>query len=99
MKFLLNIVGFQKLFLPLRHEIKTNFVVLQIYLIDFSIMVISDYYHQVLKSRKERIAFRAEVMNRLGISYPAFYYKLSKDSFRKAEREVINTIIKEMQNA
>lgn len=62
-------------------------------------MVISDYYYQVLDSRSLRNEFRAVVMARTGMSYTTFYDKLAKDSFNPAQREVINNIIKERQNA
>ena len=62
-------------------------------------MVISDYYYQVLLTDAERSSFRTVVMDRTGMSYSTFYSKLAKDNFKPAEREVINTIIKECQYA
>lgn len=58
-------------------------------------MVISDYYYKVLETEAERSSFRADVLNRTGISYPTFYHKLKKGSWTRAEVEVINIIIKE----
>lgn len=83
----------------MQSEIKTNFWTEQIYLIDFSIMVISDYYYQVLESVAERAEFRSVVLERTGMGYSSFYAKLQNDNFKPAEREVINTIIKEFKYA
>ena len=79
-------------------EIKTIFKTKQIYLIDFQIMVISDYYRN-LESATERSEFRAVVLDRTGMSYSTFYAKLQSDNFTPAEREVINNIMKEWENA
>lgn len=62
-------------------------------------MVISDYYYQELESNAERTSFRTVILSRTGMSYSTFYAKLAKDNFKPAEREVINTIIKEWKDA
>lgn len=62
-------------------------------------MVISDYYYQVLESVAERAEFRAVVLERTGMSHSTFYAKLQSNKFKPAEREVINTIIKELKDA
>jgi len=66
---------------------------------DFSTMVISDYYFKVLETEAERTAFRELVINRTGIAYSTFYDKLKKGTWSRAEVEVINIIIKERDNA
>lgn len=83
----------------MQSEIRNKFRTEQIYSIDFSIMVISDYYHNVLDSTSRRVEFRTVVMARTGMSQTSFYYKLATDKYRAAEREVINNIIKEWQDA
>lgn len=88
-----------KFSLNLQSEVKPIFWTKQIYLIDFSIMVISDYYYQVLKSNAERASFRSVVLSRTGMSYSSFYAKLATDTFKLAEREVLNSIIKEWKDA
>ncbi len=62
-------------------------------------MVISDYYYNELKSRKERAAFRNEVLIRTGMQYTSFYVKIKHDSWKPLEREAILDIINKRSNA
>lgn len=62
-------------------------------------MVISDYYYNELTTTAERTEFREIVTARTGMRYSTFYTKLAADNFRPAEREVIQNIIKERQDA
>lgn len=55
-------------------------------------MVISDYYSSL--KTKEKTTFIQKVIERCDISYPAFMYKMRKDSWTKLEREAIELLIK-----
>lgn len=83
----------------MRYKFKFNGWTVQIYLIVFSLMVISDYYYKVLQTEAERLAFRDIVLKRTGVAYTTFYYKMKNDTWSQAEIEVINNIIKEGNNA
>lgn len=57
-------------------------------------MVILDYY-SLLPTREDKAAFRDEVIRRTGISFSSFWRKLREDSWRTAERKLIETLIEE----
>lgn len=63
------------------------------------VMVISDYYYKVLKTRAERNAFRDAILARTGMCYNTFYYKLKKRTWKRLEAELINNLISEQTNA
>ena len=61
-------------------------------------MIISDYY-QSLPTKEQKRDFRNKVCERLGITYPAFYHKIRRRFWRKAEETIIESIIEEFNNA
>lgn len=61
-------------------------------------MVILDHYKSL--DRKQRAAFKKDVLKLTGIKYASFYNKLhGRGKFRKSELFVINTIISEQHAA
>lgn len=50
-------------------------------------MPFRDYYDQL--GEEQRVELRTQIMNESGMSYPTFYYKLSKRKFLPLERVMI----------
>lgn len=60
-------------------------------------MVISNQaildYYAGLEDKKEKLKFRAEVMEETGIALPTFYYKIRDGLWSKAENKLIALIL------
>lgn len=97
--YLIELMHFWFFALSLQHKIKTNFPTLKIFFSNYFVMVIYDYYYNVLKTRAERNAFRDAILARTGMCYNTFYYKLKNHSWKRLEFELINNLIKDQTNA
>lgn len=58
-------------------------------------MIIFDYFQSL--SKDEKIKFRNKVLEETGISYPSFYNKMNRNTWRKAEAATIKDIIEKSQ--
>lgn len=58
-------------------------------------MAIIDYYRTL--SRGEKSRFIQKVVEKTGIAYSTFFYKLQNNTFKKLEQEALENIIKEQK--
>ena len=56
-------------------------------------------YYKSLGGYKQKALFREKVMAKCGMSYPCFMGRIRRDNWTKLEKEAIDQLIKEHQNA